>query len=136
MFRRLLPLIVLITTCLVACDRGPEKTDDGADVYRVRAIVRQLPVADQPGSELHLQHEEIPSFRNVAGERVGMNSMTMPFPVADDVDMSSVEIGDRIEVDLKVDWDGSPPVEILSIDELSPGTVLDFEDDLPAGSQE
>jgi Cu/Ag efflux protein CusF len=114
---------------LLAC--GPPASDeassDAAQTYTARGEIVALPgEAGLQGSQLRIRHEAIPDFVSYEGEIVGMASMTMPFPAADDVDLADLEVGDPIEFTFHVDWDGSPPYQITEIRKLPDGTELDF----------
>ncbi len=107
------------------------------DVYTgIRGVVTMLPVAGNPATELKIQHEHIPTFLNKDGEIPvnmrgvpGMASMTMPFPVGEGVDLSTLTIGDKVAFDFTVYWgraDGGPAWEITRFEKLDPATELDF----------
>lgn len=87
---------------LAACGGGsespPEAEAPEGDVarYTVRGEVVQLPAPDSPAAQLHIRHEAIPDFR-AGGEVVGMDSMTMPFPVGEGVSLEGLSTGDKIE---------------------------------------
>lgn len=116
---------LLLLLLQAACGGGPS-ADQPPDVYRVRGLVRQLPSG--PANELHVRHEAIEGFRNAGGEVVGMESMTMPFPLADASLAAGLEAGDRIEMEFEVRWDSGHPLRITAIDELPPETRLAFEE--------
>ena len=117
-----------ISTLIVfgACSDAPSGSDAEATSYSTRGIVRGMPSADQPGSELQIRHEALPEFRSIDGEVVGMKSMTMPFPV-DPSMLEGVEVGDRVSFDFEVSWTGSPPMKVTRLEVLPPDTVLGFE---------
>lgn len=120
-----LGLAALLAT--TACGGGgTEEAAVEARTYQVRGVVRSLPSPDRPGSELMLRHEAIPDFEDVRGEAVGMDAMTMGFPVADEALLDGISPGDAVAFTLSVDWDGSPPVEITALEKLPPGTELAF----------
>jgi len=114
------PLVLLVLACV------PESKTAGR-TYAVRGLVRQLPSADRPQSELVIQHEAIPDFTAMDGKVVGMESMAMPFPVADPAALAALEVGDRIAFTLRVDWDASPPVRVERLEKLPADARLDFE---------
>lgn len=107
------------------------------DVYTgIRGVVTMLPIAGNHASELKIQHEHIPAFRNKDGEIgvnmrgvPGMASMVMPFPIAQGLDISGLSIGDKVAFDFTVYWGGpasGPKWEITSFEKLDPATELDF----------
>ena len=113
----LLLVPVLVTT--LACGPGEsgdaEATSPGDGDYTVRGEITQLPEGDGP---LTVRHEAIPDFVSIDGEVVGMDAMTMPFPLADGVSLDGIDAGDPVEFDLEVRWEGSPPYRITRIEEL------------------
>ena len=132
-FLRVFAVVLVVSSFgLVACgggDGGGEEattTEEPTDVqrYDVRGIVRQLP--GPGGQELMIRHEAIPDFVNSSGEAVGMDAMTMGFPVADEVDLSAFAPGDSVRFVFEVRWGGSPPLRLTSMEELPPGTALEF----------
>ena len=70
--------------------------------YTFRAEVVRMP--ERPGGELTLRHEAVDDFTDIAGEVVGMDSMTMPFPVARGASPDGLEVGDKVEAILVVNW--------------------------------
>ncbi len=115
-------LLLLALALVSACGSEPPAP---AESYRVRGLVRQLPA--RAGGEVQIRHEAIPDFKNADGEVVGMDSMTMPFPVADAGLLAGIEAGDRIEMEFVVRWSGGHPLEIVAMEKLPPETRLAFE---------
>ena len=76
-----------------------------------------------------MRHEAIAEFKDADGEVVGMESMTMPFPVDDAELIAGLEAGDRIALDFEVRWDEGHPLRITAIEKLPPETRLGFETD-------
>ncbi len=112
---------------LFACGSGGEQaTGDESDPrsYRVRGIVRSLPAPETGAGDLRIQHEAIPDLVGPSGEIEGMAAMTMPFPLADDLDLTGLAAGDAVEFDLRVDWEASRPVLVTAIEKLREGTEL------------
>jgi hypothetical protein len=95
--------------------------------YTVRGRIEMLPIAGQPQTELVVHHEAIPSFKGFDG-KTGMESMSMPFPVAKGLDLSAVAIGDAVELDFVV-WmkPGHKGFEARRVAKLPAGTRLAFE---------
>lgn len=105
--------------------------------YTVRGEVVALPDPRRKDDrQLRVRHESIPGFVGFEGEVVGMASMAMPFPLAADVDLDGVEPGDPVEMTFEVRWEGSPPLRIVALRELPPGTELDFESEEPLPGEE
>ncbi len=113
---------------LAACSGAAERVgNDGAAVvqrYELRGEVTRLPSAAEPALSVH--HEAVPGFVGIDGEVVGMESMTMPFPLAEGVALEGVAPGDRVRFTLEVEWEGDPPYRITRIEELAAGTALDL----------
>jgi Cu/Ag efflux protein CusF len=101
-----------------ACSAGKEDGAAGETVqtYRVRGVVVSLPRAGD--ASLTLRHQAVPDFVDRSGERVGMDGMTMPFPVAPGLDLEGVAAGDAVEFTLTVDWDAERPIEVTAVREL------------------
>lgn len=94
--------------------------------YEVRGMVRQVPEAGRPGSQLLIHHEAIPGFVDAEGGSVLMKAMTMPFPVAEPGLAAGLAPGDKVLFELVVDWEASPPMAIKRVEKLPAETVLDF----------
>jgi hypothetical protein len=122
---RLLPVLLAGAALLAAC--GPGEPPPDPDAYQLRGVVRQLPDPEKPGSAFLIHHEEIPDFRDRDGEVVGMESMAMPFEVAEPEMLEGVSVGDRIDFRFEMRWEGSPPLLITELETLPEGTRLAFE---------
>lgn len=110
---------------LAGCGAG---ADEAAQVYEVRGQVRQLPGASAGAGDsgLLLAHEAIDDFVDREGKVVGMDPMTMSFPVAEGVSLDGVDVNDVVEIELQVDWKGEPAVQVTRVEELPAGTKLVF----------
>ncbi|QDU34413.1 Copper binding periplasmic protein CusF [Poriferisphaera corsica] len=121
---------IVVGLNLTGCDKQEQsKTPEvvmsdvkPAASYEVRGIVKSMPAE---GGKMLLQHEAIPSFKNKKGRVVGMNSMTMPFPVGEGVEMSGLKEEDKVEVTFVVTW-GEKPYYITEIEKLPAETELNF----------
>jgi hypothetical protein len=121
---------------LVACGGGepaPEAEMAGEEpavtdkmTYTVRGEVTQLPEPGAEGSDLMVRHEPIPDFKNAKGEVVGMNAMTMPFPVSNDVSLDGIAVGDKVRLTFEVQFQPATSFVTTEIDRLPPDTELDF----------
>jgi len=122
--------LAVLALALGACGgRGDDGTAVGAvpaAVYQVRGEVESLPDADRPMDWIALRHEAIPDFIGLTGDPDPMPAMTMRFPVADGVDVSSVSAGDKVAFDLEIDWGSGDPARVLAITLLPAETELDF----------
>jgi hypothetical protein len=117
-------LAVLALSFAAGCARTDGQDPGEGRVYTVRGEIRQLPDPAQPGSGLYILHEAIPDFTNREGQAIGMEAMTMPFPVEEEVSLEGVQPGEPVEFELRVDWEGSPEVQITALRELPAGTKL------------
>jgi len=88
------------SAALAACSRQASPPEGKR--YTVRGEVVGLPAG--PGEPLLLRHEPIDDFADAAGKVVGMDSMTMPFPLAAGVSLDGVARGDRVEVVFSMSW--------------------------------
>lgn len=126
-------VLALALGTLAACSppgtspQGGQETSATDQVYTARGEVKSVPDGSGgAGNHLRIHHEALPDFVGYDGEVVGMASMTMPFPAADDVEIGDLEVGDKIEFTFEMDWDGSPAYQIVEIRRLPPDTELDF----------
>lgn len=125
--RPLLRCLLLLSLVAPACSRGVQPGDPetpAVQSYEVRGEVTRLPSAAEPA--LYVRHEAVPGFVDMDGEVVGMDSMTMPFPLAEGVALEGIAPGDRVRFTLEVEWEGDPPYRITRIEELAAGTELDL----------
>lgn len=123
---------LLVTAFLAGLGCGDPAAVDpelpAATVYEVRGVVRQVRQQGTEGkTQLSILHEAIPDFVGIDGEVVGMKSMTMPFAVAEDVDLTTIEPGSRVRFELSVDWNRGDPGLITSIEVLPEDVLLEFE---------
>ncbi len=128
-----LPRSLILASLLVAAAAGvgacsPPRQKDEVHRYTVRGQVAALPRPGRPGSELLIHHEPVPDFVDFSGKKVGMQSMTMPFPLADGVSLAGIDRGDKVEMSFEVRWHGAPPLQVTEIHELPPDTELHFGD--------
>ena len=109
------------------CGSGSPAPTSPAQDYEVRGEVVRLPGAGDPAREIWLRHEAIPGFRDERGQAVGMGSMTMQFPLAEQVSVADLAVGDVVRFHLQVRWhDPTRPAAILSLEKLPAETRLDF----------
>jgi Cu/Ag efflux protein CusF len=103
------------------------------DIYETRGVVVRVPDPADPLSNLAIRHEAIDDFRSIDGEVVGMGSMSMPFPLADGVELGAIAPGDKVAFTLEVEWEGEPPYRVSRIEKLPAETELDFREASPPG---
>ena len=113
-------LFLLAVLSLAGCSGRKES----GRTYTVRGQVTQLPDPSNPGTGLYLNHEAVDDFVSRDGEMVGMDPMTMSFPLDEKVSLEGIGVGDVVELKLHVDWGAETEVEIVEIRELPPGTKL------------
>jgi hypothetical protein len=116
-------LLCALLPLLAAGCGGRSGQKAGGHTYTVRARVQQLPSQDR---NLYVVHEPIHNFVGRSGKIEGMDTMEMPFPVAQDVSLEGIAPDDVVEFQLHVDWDADNPVEITAIRELPANTELHF----------
>ncbi len=97
----------------------------------MRAEIVHLP--DRPDGYVTLRHEPVDDFTDESGAVVGMNSMTMDFPLARGASLNGLTVGDKIEATLEVDWDQGF-MQLDRIEKLPRATVLRFGKARPAGN--
>lgn len=124
-----------VTLTLASCKEGKpsapaaEATSIRVDRYVVRGQVAMLPDPANPSAEFQVRHEAIPQFVGPEG-KLGMDTMTMPFPLADGLSLESVKVGDKIELTFDVDYDTTQrsPVayRATEVKALPAETTLDF----------
>lgn len=132
--RRLTGLVIALVTCagLAACgapdgqpaDSGGAGGAGGARTYQVRGLIQSLPDPASGAGELRIRHEAIPDLVGASGEVEGMAAMTMPFPVAAEVDLGGLAAGDPVLFELRVEWDAARPVAVTAIEKLPAATEL------------
>lgn len=122
-------LLFALSSLWQACGSPSDSEVEGPDpaVYTVRGVVRQIRQVGDGKTQLSILHEAIPDFVGIKGDVVGMKSMTMPFTVADSVDLTDIEPGSRVEIELSVDWQRIEPALITTIEFLTEDVDLSFE---------
>lgn len=122
----------LLALGAVACGGRGEAPDTiieqeptaSAHVFKVRAEVMRVPADASP--EIYLHHEAIEGFVDPRGKVVGMDPMTMPFPLAKTSLAKGLSAGDKVMMTLVIDWPAPHPVLVTSLEPLPPETPLDF----------
>jgi hypothetical protein len=118
----------LLSILVAACARG------GRD-YTVRGRVAQLPEPGNPASGFVVAHQAVDDFVDRQGEVVGMDPMTMSFPLGPQVSLAGLAVDDPVEFTLHVNWSAAPPVRITSVHKLPPGTPIVFRAARPPGKK-
>ncbi len=124
---RAIELVALLATAgLAGCGSEPVEQWPPVKVYTVRGEVQGLPAPEPPGNRITIRHEAIPDFIGILGDPEPMKAMTMKFDLAEEVDTSALEIGEKIEFGLEVDWSADKRARVISIRTLPPETELQF----------
>lgn len=137
--RRLLRLVAMAALAampaVAACRRAEEKPAPAAesnirkDRYTVRGLVVTLPEEGNPSAEFQVRHEAIPHFVGQDGE-MGMDTMTMPFPLAEGLSLAAIKVSDKIELTFEVDFDTAAKqltgYRAVALSVLPADTALDF----------
>ncbi len=116
--------LVLLALCF-ACSSPPGPIQR----YEVRAELMQLP--EGANGDLLIRHEAIDGFTDRDGKRVGMDPMSMPFPLAQGLDLAGYAPGDLVHCTLEVDWQQRSPAKITAIKKLPAGTKLEYREAKP-----
>lgn len=111
-----------------ACHRTPptpSRPEPDAH-YTTRAVIEQLPSKENPLAEFVAHHEPIDDFKAFNGT-MGMDSMSMPFPLNKSVSLDGLAIGDKVEIEFVV-WStpGHRGFEARRITKLPAETELRF----------
>lgn len=120
MNRWALLVVPLVAISAPGCGDTGVETGAGhreATSYQVRGVVRAI-----GADSLHIRHEAIPDFRDLSGEVVGMEAMSMDFALGSGVSTDGLAPGDQIEFTLRIDWDAERPAQITALAVLSPQT--------------
>ena len=120
--RQLLPVLLLAASLLPACGGGTASRQKSANAreYTVHGTIVQV-MDPRVGHEVMIAHDAIPNFIDAEGETTLMPPMTMPFTVAEDVNLSGLTKGTPVEFTLTVDWEASPPIQITALRVVSNG---------------
>jgi hypothetical protein len=118
--------VLLALLLLVACGRS------GRD-YTVRGRVAMLPEPGNPASGFVVAHQAVDDFVDREGKVVGMDPMTMSFPLGPKVSLKGLAVNDPVEFTLHADWSAAPPVRITSVHKLPAGTPIVFRAAQPPG---
>ena len=113
----------------LACATPQHETDLGpADAsYELRGEVQQVRAGGpRRRTELTIHHQSVPGFVDREGKVVGMDSMTMPFPVARGVSTTAIAPGDKVAFRFEVRWNEDPVTLITSLQKLPPDTAIDY----------
>jgi len=114
---------------------GPTDTAAADSTYAEAASIQVLTSRGEvvglpnPGDPLHLvkiHHEALDTLKGRDGTVVGMDAMTMPMALDDDVSLEGFAAGDKVEFTLEVDWTAKPGMKVTEIRHLPTETELVF----------
>lgn len=124
--RALLPVFALALV-FAGCGSEPateETSGPGPATYTVRGRVVAMPSTSD--GEIQVEHEAIDDLVDFRGDVVGMDAMTMFFPLGEGAVAEEIVAGDIVEFDLLVDWNAEPLSKITRIEKLPEDTELEF----------
>ncbi|MFG0257082.1 MAG: hypothetical protein ACF8GE_04185 [Phycisphaerales bacterium JB043] len=128
-----LVVAALLAGCSPSSENASTDTPESSDSiarYTVRGRITSIPAEGVPTSQFLVHHEPIPSFVS-GGKVVGMNEMTMPFPLAEGLSLEGYFVDDVIELTFEVHHDPETGInqgyEAVSLTRLSPDTQLVFD---------
>ena len=119
-------LVVLLTSCGEQSQVSNDQLPPPA-TYEVRGLVRKIKQQSIGRTQVSIHHEAIPEFVGIKGQVEGMKSMTMPFTVAESVDLEGIAPGTKIVFELTVDWSAPEPALITGIEVLPPDSELQLQ---------
>lgn len=119
--------LAFVPLALGGCAGPPPEEKPADQSYPLRAIVVALPPPGAARPHLELHHDAVPGFVSSAGAVVGMDSMTMTFPLADAGELAGIAVGDKVAFDLEIRWADSDPTLVRNLRKLPADTVLGFE---------
>jgi len=92
--------------------------------YSARGEVVELPASRSGAMTIH--HESVPGFRDRQGKPSHMDSMAMPFAVADGVSLDGIAAGDKVAFTFEVRWKSEPALRVTKLEKLPADTALVF----------
>ena len=122
--------LLLFAVALIGGCGGTDKQEAFVPpkAYAMRGMVRQISEPDVEERQIWIHHEAIDDFVDIRGETAPMDAMTMPFHLAESVDLTGVEPGDKVSFRLDVDWSAGVPARIGHLEALPIETQLSFEE--------
>jgi Cu/Ag efflux protein CusF len=88
--------------------------------YSVKGVVKALPGNGRASNEIIVKHEPIPSYRDEAGNVVGMMAMTMPFYLSDKTSAEGIQVGDSIELTVEQRLKPKFSEQVVSLRKVDP----------------
>ena len=98
--------LLLFAVAFIGGCGGTEKQEASVPPksYAMRGMVRQMSEPDVEERQIWIHHEAVDDFVDIRGDTVPMDAMTMPFHLAESVDLTGVDPGDKVGFRLDVDW--------------------------------
>jgi Cu/Ag efflux protein CusF len=121
---RRLALFSLAALALVAVIACRERLAPADATYSARGQVVEMPASRN--GEMTVHHESVPGFRDRKGNPSHMDSMAMPFAVADGVSLDGIADGDKVAFTFEVRWKTEPALRITRLEKLPADTALVF----------
>lgn len=118
------PIAVFLLALLLTTLGCGEKNESYQHTYTTRGIVIALP-GEKAYEEFMVRHEPIPDYVSVNGS-IGMESMTMPFPLNDRTLIAGIAVGDKIEMTYGETFEPAFKAGVISIRKLPDDTQLNF----------
>jgi Cu/Ag efflux protein CusF len=107
---------------LAGCSRSSSVT---VHRYTTRGIVQQVPSENNSTRSFRVKHEPIDRYTK-DGKIVGMNTMIMPFPLAEGVTVADIEPGDKVRIRFEVRTDDYITLKATKVTKLPDDTDLTF----------
>ncbi len=92
----------------------------------VRGEVVSVPEPTDAEPMLGIRHEDI-AIATSDGEAWNMGSMTMPFALAEELDLEGIATGDRVSFTLEVALDAGMAMTVTAVQELDAATSMAWE---------
>ncbi len=117
----------LTLLALAACsETAPPPRGEPSASYETRGVIKALPVAGDPKSELRILHEAVPQFKAADGSVEPMLSHTMGMGVGKGVSLEGLKVGDPVAFTFAVWWKPRPGIEVTRIAKLPADTEMDL----------
>ena len=85
------------------------------DVYQTRGVVVSEPQKLGDLYMVKIEHEDIDDFKNLEGEVMGMESMTMSFLTKEARWLQKLKKGSSVDFDFEARWQATPQFFIKSV---------------------
>jgi hypothetical protein len=113
-------IVFILFGVVLGCRRSSTERPAAVEHYTVRGKIMAL---SAEAAEIH--HERVPAIRGYDGTIKPMASMTMSF-ARNQTSFAGLGVGDIVEIEFTVHFDGDPTLRLARIVKLPPETVLDL----------